>query len=133
MTLHKIIEISTNERESFVDITSQIKKAIADITSGSGILLISSPHTTGAITINENADPDVTRDMTKFLNRLIPNEKYFRHAEGNSDAHIKTALVGTSTQIPFIDGKIILGMWQGIYFCEFDGPRRRNVHITLNT
>jgi secondary thiamine-phosphate synthase enzyme len=94
-----------------------------------GILVVYTPHTTSAVTINENADPDVQRDMNSFLSKLIPNLSEFRHAEGNSDSHIKSSLIGCSETIIVENGNMVLGTWQGIYFCEFDGPRTRKVHL----
>lgn len=89
------------------------------------------PHTTGAITINENADPDVQTDLVMALNRVAPADWPYRHGEGNSDSHLKSSLVGASERIIIEDGKMVLGTWQGIYFCEFDGPRRRKVHVQV--
>jgi secondary thiamine-phosphate synthase enzyme len=90
------------------------------------------PHTTAAVTINENADPDVKHDMLAKLSELIPKtEKYYRHSEGNSDSHVKTALVGNSVTVLIEGGRLVLGQWQGIYFCEFDGPRSREMHVKL--
>ena len=89
------------------------------------------PHTTAAITINENADPDVVRDLVASLNRLVPFDDRYRHAEGNSAAHVKSTLVGASETLIVQDGKPLLGTWQGVYFCEFDGPRRRQVHVKV--
>ncbi|MGB7566812.1 MAG: secondary thiamine-phosphate synthase enzyme YjbQ, partial [Chitinivibrionales bacterium] len=96
-----------------------------------GICLVSSLHTTGAITINENADPDVERDFFWKLSQLVPQESAYRHSEGNSDSHVKTSLVGTSVQVPVQNGRVVLGTWQSIYFCEFDGPRSRRVSVTV--
>ena len=91
------------------------------------------PHTTAGVTINENADPDVGRDMESFSNELIPQNKRFRHSEGNSDAHIKASFYGSSVQVIVSNGKMWLGTWQGIYFCEFDGPRDRKVYVAMTT
>lgn len=132
MFIHKVVNLKTNSREELINITDKITGVISEKSESlSGILMISSPHTTAGITINEAADPSVCYDMTQKLKELVPFSRSFTHVEGNSDSHIKTALVGTSVQIPFIDGKPVLGTWQGIFFCEFDGPRTRRFHVTL--
>jgi secondary thiamine-phosphate synthase enzyme len=125
----EIINISTPKRECFIDITDKIHKIIRDNNFKDGVLTIFTPHTTAAITINENADPDVVLDMTNFLNNLIPNLPSFNHYEGNSDAHIKSSLIGCSEMVILEEGRLVLGTWQGIYFCEFDGPRNRKVYL----
>ncbi|MBU1219112.1 secondary thiamine-phosphate synthase enzyme YjbQ [Myxococcota bacterium] len=132
MIVHKTVSLKTNTREELVNISDKITSGIADeIENSSGILLISSPHTTAGITVNEAADPSVCYDMTNKLKELVPFSRAFTHSEGNSDSHIKTALIGTSVQLPIIDGKLILGTWQGVFFCEFDGPRTRKFHVTF--
>ena len=111
-----------------VDITSKVAKLIPE--NGEGICVLFTQHTTCGLTINENADPDVKSDMLGFLHRLIPQyEPNFKHFEHNSDAHIKSSLVGSSVTVPFENGKLLLGRWQGIYLCEFDGPREREVVV----
>ena len=111
-----------------VDITSKVEKLIPG--NGEGICVLFTQHTTCGMTINENADPDVKSDMLGFLQRLIPQyEPNFKHFEHNSDAHIKSSLVGSSVTIPYEDGKLLLGRWQGIYLCEFDGPRERKLTV----
>ena len=127
----KKITLQTNQACEWINITSQIEKLIPSEKITSGLCLIYSPHTTAGITINENADPDVKTDSNAFLNQLIPKLKSFRHNEGNSDAHIKTSLVGNSVQVIIENSKLQLGSWQGIYFCEFDGPRTREVWIKI--
>ena len=127
----KKITLQTNQACEWINITSQIEKLIPSEKITSGLCLIYSPHTTAGITINENADPDVKTDSNAFLNQLIPKLKSFRHNEGNSDAHIKTSLVGNSVQVIIENSKLQLGTWQGIYFCEFDGPRTREVWIKI--
>jgi secondary thiamine-phosphate synthase enzyme len=120
------ISVSSLQREEMVDITAEAEKFVRD--SGEGVLVLFTQHTTCGLTINENADPDVKSDMLGFLARLIPQyEPNFAHFEHNSDAHIKSSLVGSSVTVPFADGKLMLGRWQGIYLCEFDGPRTRRV------
>lgn len=111
-----------------IDITSEVERMVPDRTDG--VCVLFTQHTTCGLTINENADPDVKSDMLGFLKRLIPqDEPNFKHFEHNSDAHIKSSLVGSSVTVPFENGKLLLGRWQGIYLCEFDGPRERKVIV----
>ena len=127
--LVKVITVKSHHREEMIDITADIEKHIPN---GDGICVCFTQHTTCGMTINENADPDVQSDMLGFLNRLIPQyEPNFKHFEHNSDAHIKSSLMGSSVTVPFENGKLLLGRWQGIYLCEFDGPRERKVIVTL--
>lgn len=128
--------VATSRREEFVDITAQVAQALRE--SGlpdtfEGAVLVYSPHTTAGVTINEGADPDVKRDMLAHLAQLVPQRADFRHAEGNSDAHIKTSLMGPSQLVPVSGGRMALGTWQHIYLCEFDGPRRRTVLVQFLT
>jgi len=123
--------VSTTKRTQFITITPQIANAISNNSWQDGIITIFIPHTTAAVTINENADPDVTRDMELFSDKLIPHSHLFRHSEGNSDAHIKASFYGSSLQVIIRKGKMWLGTWQGIYFCEFDGPRERHVYLAF--
>ena len=116
--------------EGFIDITGQVRKIVASGNVQNGLCQIFVPHTTAGVTINENADPDVVTDMLAALNRMVPNLPY-RHGEGNSPAHVKSSLVGCSLSVPVVDGRLCLGTWQGIYFCEFDGPRTRQVWVQL--
>jgi len=125
------IKIKTNERNEFVDITTQIHAVVCDSNTNSGFCTVYCPHTTAAITINENADPDVTADMLRKLSEMVPAHENYRHSEGNSDAHIKSTLVGNSVQVIIQNGTLMLGTWQGIYFCEFDGPRTRKVWVSI--
>ena len=126
-----IINIRTSAHSEMVDITGDIASLIPDGMK-EGLCCIYSMHTTGGITINENADPDVCSDIIKFMDKTIPwNDSIFRHFEGNSAAHIKSSLMGFSQIVPVSDGKLVLGTWQSIYFCEYDGPRSRKVHITF--
>ena len=118
-------ELSTQRRTEFVEITDRVAEALRRSGLRDGAVLVYVPHTTAGCTINENADPDVVRDMLAHVARTIPFEGDYRHAEGNSAAHMKAAYFGTSQQIPVVDGRLALGQWQGVYFCEFDGPRRR--------
>ncbi len=123
--------ISTTRRTQFVSITSRIAEVIAINAWQDGVVTIFVPHTTAGITINENADPDVARDMEWFSGQLVPQSNNFRHSEGNSDAHIKASFFGSSVQVILRSGKMWLGTWQGIYFCEFDGPRERCVYMAF--
>ncbi len=123
--------VSTHKRTQFISITSKITGIIANNGWRDGVLTVFVPHTTAGITINENADPDVARDMETFSDELVPQSNRFRHSEGNSDAHIKASFYGSSVQVIVRNGKMWLGTWQGIYFCEFDGPRDRNVYVAF--
>jgi secondary thiamine-phosphate synthase enzyme len=124
--------IKTGKRAEFVEITAQVRAAVKDAGLKDGACIVYCPHTTAAITIQENADPDVVHDMLLWLNHHIPKDvDGFRHAEGNSDSHIKSSLVGSSAMVLVNDGKLVLGTWQGIYFCEFDGPRERTVMVQM--
>ena len=127
------ISISTARRTQFVSITAKVAEVIAANGWQDGVVTIFVPHTTAGITINENADPDVARDMERFSDELIPQSKQFRHSEGNSDSHIKASFYGSSVQIIIRNGKMWLGTWQGIYFCEFDGPRQRKVQLAITS
>lgn len=125
----KSIEVRSKQREQWIAITSQVQAALRESGLRKGACLVYVPHTTAGVTINENADPDVGDDLLTGLARLIPYSWPFRHAEGNSDAHLKSSLVGSSVVIPVQDGRLQLGTWQGIYFGEFDGPRQRRCLI----
>jgi secondary thiamine-phosphate synthase enzyme len=122
-----VIKVRSSRRVEIIDVTGAVSKAIAESGTGEGICVLQSLHTTAALTINESADPDVRRDMEKQLALLAPRDPGFLHAEGNSDAHIKTSLFGPSLTLVVSGGKPVLGTWQAIYFCEFDGPRERSV------
>jgi secondary thiamine-phosphate synthase enzyme len=124
-------DVRTTSREELVDVTGIATRAVAAAGVSSGVVVISSPHTTAGILVNENADPDVSRDVIAGLGRIAPEVAGWRHAEGNSDAHLKTALVGTSVTLPIEDGRLVLGTWQSVYFAEFDGPRSRQLHVTV--
>ena len=123
------LAVKTNTRTEMLDITQSIQKIASEQNWQSGMLTVFVPHTTAALTINENADPDVQRDMLMEMNKVIPFEDGYRHFEGNSAAHIKTSLFGTSETVIIENGQLQLGTWQGIYFCEFDGPRQRKVWV----
>jgi len=123
--------VSTVRRTQFVPITAKIAEAISSNGWQDGVVTVFVPHTTAGVTINENADPDVAKDMESFSDELVPRSNRFRHSEGNSDAHIKASFYGSSVQVIVRDGKLWLGIWQGIYFCEFDGPRERKVYLAF--
>ncbi|MBN1288459.1 MAG: YjbQ family protein [Actinobacteria bacterium] len=123
--------IRTSSRTDFKDITNNIASLIANAGVTKGACMVYVPHTTAGVTINENADPAVMRDMETILDRLIPWTGSYRHSEGNSAAHAKSTLVGHSVTVPVQGGKLALGTWQGIYFCEFDGPRNREILIQI--
>jgi secondary thiamine-phosphate synthase enzyme len=125
---HEIM-ITTKTREQFLNITTLIAAELERARMKDGVCYIYIPHTTAGVTINENADPDVTRDMLKSLARLIPETGDYAHAEGNSDAHLKASMMGFSCMIPVSGGQLCLGIWQGVYFCEFDGPRKRKFMV----
>ncbi|MBA4065017.1 MAG: hypothetical protein C0501_15150 [Isosphaera sp.] len=123
-------EVRTTRRTEFVEVTTEVRRAVHQSGVRSGACVVYCPHTTAAITVQENADPDVVRDMLLWLNDRVPKDgPGFRHAEGNSDAHIKSSLVGSSATLPVENGDLVLGTWQGVYFCEFDGPRTRSVMV----
>lgn len=119
------------QRENFYNITSQVNEVIKDSDVTDGICVVYCPHTTAGITINENADPDVVKDMLLGLNKAFPDRSEFRHAEGNSSAHLKASCVGSSVTAIIENGRPVLGTWQGIYFCEFDGPRNRKFYVKV--
>ena len=125
----KEITIQTHSRFEMIDITASVQKAARDEKIDSGISLVYTPHTTAAVTINENADPDVPRDILAALNCAIPLSANYQHREGNSAAHVKSSLVGASEMVIIENGSLVLGTWQSIFFCEFDGPRTRKVII----
>jgi len=127
----KKFDVQTPTREAFVDITRPVEDEVRKSKVQSGICVVYVPHTTAAVTINENADPTVRQDLLMALRKAIPDSLPYAHSEGNSPAHVKSSLVGASIAIPIEDGKLVLGTWQGIFFCEFDGPRRRQVYIKL--
>jgi len=123
--------LRTSQRTELQPITRQLQELLQQRGWQEGVVTVFVPHTTAGITINENADPDVARDMTWFMEQLVPNVSGFRHAEGNSDAHIKASLFGSSVQVIVRGGRLWLGTWQGVYFCEFDGPRNRTVQVAF--
>ncbi len=131
MSLIKEIHIKTEKYISFLDISNQIKQFVKDSNVKNGIILVYTPHTTAGITVNENADPSVLTDITEFISKKFPHESYFKHFEGNSPSHIMSSLFSASETFIIEEGKVFLGQWQGIYFCEFDGPRNRKVILKI--
>jgi secondary thiamine-phosphate synthase enzyme len=127
----KEISIQTRSRVEMIDVTSAVQKAVREEKIEEGICLVYTPHTTAAVTINENADPDVPRDILAALGKAVPFSANYRHAEGNSAAHVKSSLVGASELVIIENGRLVLGTWQSIFFCEFDGPRSRKVFISM--
>lgn len=131
MLKEKTISLRTNAREQILLVTDQVQNALSSITKGDGVCTIVTPHTTCAVSVNENADPDVPADLTKALRAMIPDVS-FRHGEGNSDAHFLSTIIGASLSWPYREGSLILGTWQGIYFIELDGPRERQVTVYVS-
>lgn len=126
--MHSFTVVSRQHGE-FIDITAAVKKAAAALGIVEGVVTVFVPHTTAGITINENADPDVTADMLAALERCVPWKAGYRHGEGNAAAHVKASMMGSSVRVPVSEGRLQLGTWQAIYFCEFDGPRTRSVWV----
>jgi secondary thiamine-phosphate synthase enzyme len=123
-------EVPTRTRDQFVNITAQVQQAVKTLGVNDGVVTVFVPHTTCGLTINENVDPDVVSDMIAQLDAMVPRRQpFYRHAEGNSAAHVKASLMGCSLQVPVVCGHVELGVWQGIYLCEFDGPRMRCVWV----
>ena len=127
--MFETFQVKTSAKTDFIDITQSIQEAIGKLGMKDGICFVFVPHTTAALTINENADPSVSRDIVMELNKIVPFQDRYQHMEGNSAAHIKASLVGPSQTLFVESGKLVLGTWQGIFFCEFDGPRSRKVYV----
>ncbi len=127
----KTLNVKTQMRRQMIDVTSRLQDVVTDANHQSGFIYCFVPHTTAGVTINENADPDVTRDLLYKLGKEIPQDNGYHHAEGNSDAHLKASLMGFSLQIFFEKKRLLLGQWQSIYFCEFDGPRNRQLIVKI--
>ncbi|HQG89418.1 MAG TPA: secondary thiamine-phosphate synthase enzyme YjbQ [Flexilinea sp.] len=125
--------LQSSGRSQLIDITSRVREAVTASGIREGLCTIFIPHTTAAVTINENADPDVVRDFLYELDKIVPWQDGYRHAEGNSAAHLKSSLIGVSEQVFIENGRLMLGTWQGIYFCEFDGPRTRRVLVRIDS
>lgn len=128
----KKLSIKTSNRNQMLDITKHVNKFIKENNIKNGMITVFIPHTTAAVTINENADPDVKKDILYKLKDLIPKHDNYDHMEGNSDAHLKASIIGNSETIIIDNSELVLGTWQGIYFCEFDGPRKRNIYLKIN-
>jgi len=124
-------DVTTHVRTELLDITDKVKDAVAQSKVSSGMCFVYVPHTTAAVTVNESYDSDVARDITAALSKLVPHRGGYAHSEGNADAHIKAAMVGSCQAIPVEEGRLALGRWQGVFFCEFDGPRQRRVHVQV--
>ena len=124
-----ILTVKSINQTELIDITTEIQDAVLSAGIGQGLCMLYVPHTTAAITINESADPSVKDDILMIIDKIIPWKAGYRHLEGNSPAHIKSTLVGSSELITIENGRLVLGTWQGIFFCEFDGPRTRKVHV----
>jgi secondary thiamine-phosphate synthase enzyme len=122
--------IHTQRHTQFLDITQEVQSSLSNLRIKNGILTIFIPHTTAGVTINENADPSVTADMADALEKAVPWKVQYKHAEGNAAAHVKASMMGSSVQVIVEDGRLLLGTWQAVYFCEFDGPRSRTVWVS---
>ncbi len=125
----RYINVKSRQRTEFIDITDKIQEVIKEAGIASGICFIYVPHTTAGVTINEGADPSVQRDIQNTLSRMVPHEMNYSHREGNADAHIKSSLIGASESVIIDESRLVLGTWQAVYFCEFDGPRHRRVAL----
>ena len=125
------LSIKTHRRTEMIDITGLVQRVVQNHGIVEGLCMVYVPHTTAAVTINESADPDVAHDIIYALERLVPADTPFRHGEGNSDAHVKASLIGASEVIAVHEGRLVLGTWQGVFFCDFDGPRSRRFHVHL--
>ena len=126
-----ILSVKTKSRTELIDITSQVAEQVTQSGVRDGLCMLYVPHTTGAVTINESADPSVRGDVQMVLNQIVPWEADYKHLEGNSPAHVKATLVGASELLAIENGALVLGTWQGIFFCEFDGPRTRKIHVRI--
>ena len=131
-TIEKTFSVSSRSRCEMIDITSRVQSAVDSSAVSAGDAIVYCPHTTAAVTINENADPSVVADLLLILAELVPaNQSSYRHVEGNSDAHAKSSIIGCTEKVLLKNGSLVLGTWQGIYFCEFDGPRNRKVIVQI--
>lgn len=129
----RTIEVKTQAREEFVDITARVREELVSSGVKDGICYVYVPHTTAAVTINESADPSVKEDILMILRKIVPDSLPYRHSEGNSPAHVKASLIGASIKVIIEEGQLSLGTWQGIFFCEFDGPRSRRIFIKVTS
>jgi len=128
---HQEISVRTRSRQELLDITEQLSRLVRESKVADGLMVVFVPHTTAAVTINENADPSVQHDILAELNRLVPHTGSYTHSEGNSAAHIQSTLLGPSQTLFIQNGRLALGTWQGVYFCEFDGPRTRKIWVKI--
>ena len=133
MSMHtQTFQVQTRERDQMIEVTDQVSQAVREAQIAEGSVVVYVPHTTAGVTINENADPDVVHDMLHQLDQMVPwSQPFYRHAEGNSASHVKASMMGSSVTILIQAGQLVLGTWQGVWFCEFDGPRTRNVHMAV--
>ena len=127
----KKLEVRTDRHTQMIDITRKVQQVVTESGVQEGICMVFIPHTTAAVTINENADPDVVRDFTTEIGKIVPWEDGYHHMEGNSAAHLKSSMIGFSEHIIIENGRLVLGTWQGIYFCEYDGPRNRKCYVKI--
>ena len=125
------LQMETRSRVEFKDITGVIQKLVTESNFQQGTCVVFVPHTTAAVLVNENADPDLLRDLDDFLKELAPRNRDYRHNDGNCDAHLKASVIGTSKSLLFENGRLVLGAWQGVFLCEFDGPRRRELRVRI--
>jgi secondary thiamine-phosphate synthase enzyme len=128
---HETLDITSKTKQSTTDITARVRAAVTRAKVKDGLCVVAVLHTTAGVFVNENADPDVQRDLISHLGKLVPRDEEFRHAEGNSDAHIKSVLTGNDVTLPIRDGELVLGEWQGVYFADYDGPRERHATVTV--
>lgn len=128
---HETISVETKRREETIDITPRVKAAVTRAKISEGVIVVTVAHTTAAVFVNENADPDVQKDLLTALERMVPRDAKYEHGEGNGPAHVKAVLIGNSVTLAIRDGAIALGTWQGVYFAELDGPRERSATITV--
>lgn len=125
-------QVQTRQRDEMIEVTDRVRLAVREARVSEGAVVVYVPHTTAGITINENADPDVVHDMLKQLDTMVPwSQPFYRHAEGNSASHVKASMMGSSVTVLIRNSQLVLGTWQGVWFCEFDGPRTRNVHLAV--
>lgn len=130
----KTFDVSTDSRDQMIDITREVQRLVADSGVTAGHVIVYVPHTTAGATINENADPDVAHDLLAQLDKMVPwRQPFYQHAEGNSASHVKASMMGSSVTVLIDNGRLVLGRWQGIYLCEFDGPRPRKVHVSVKS
>ena len=128
---HETLDLTSKTKQSTTDITSRVRAAVTRAKVKDGVCVVAVLHTTAGVFVNENADPDVQRDLLSHLGKLVPRDEEFRHAEGNSDAHIKSVLTGNDVTLPIRDGELVLGQWQGVYLADYDGPRERHATVTV--